>query len=373
MANSSRPIYRLSRRRWLLAAVTTAGAMVAACTPMAAPTAPTEAAKPGAPTPAASPVALAASSSPSSAGLARPKESTTISQVTNWFAQSAHGGLFAALKDGDYAQQNLQMTIEQGGPQITPALLTTGKHAFGMLQADQLLLAREEGLPLVGLFATFQINPQGLMYHQENPVSDFADLSGRKVYVLPSASYWQYLVKTYKLERIEQLNYNGQLPLFLNDKTAVFQCFISTEPPTARKAGANPGYLLNADSGFNPYGNLMATTEQMIKEKPEVVQAYVTATLAGWKAFLDNPAPTIDFIVSSYRNDYDVPLSIEAARIEKPLVLGPSNDPRTIGTIAESRFEEIHGQLREVGVLKKEQNYKTAYNTAFIEAAHAAT
>jgi NitT/TauT family transport system substrate-binding protein len=292
--------------------------------------------------------------------------------VTNWFAQSAHGGLFAALKNGDYAQHNLQMTTEQGGPQVTPALVATGKQTFGMMQADQLLLAREEGLPLVGVFATFQINPQGLMYHQENPVKDFADLSGRKVYVLPSASYWHYLVKTYQLERIEQLNYNGQLPIFLNDKTAVFQCYVSTEPPAARKAGANPGYLLNADSGFNPYANIMATTEQMIKEKPEVVQAYVAASLAGWKTFLDNPQSTIDYIVSDYRKDYDVPLAIEAAQIEKPLVLGKSNGPRTIGTFADSRFEEIYGQLREVGVLKKEQNYKAAYNATFIEAAHAA-
>jgi NitT/TauT family transport system substrate-binding protein len=210
------------------------------------------------------------------------------------------------------------------------------------------------------------------MYHRENPVKDFADLSGRKVYVLPSASYWHYLVKTYKLERIEQLNYNGQLPLFLNDKSAVFQCYISTEPPAARKAGANPGYLLNADSGFNPYANIMATTEQMIQEKPEVVQAYVAASLAGWKTFLDNPQPTIDFIVSDYRKDYDIPLGIEAAQIEKPLVLGKSNDPRTIGTFADSRFAEIYDQLREVDVLKKEQNYKAAYNATFIEAAHAA-
>lgn len=354
MADPPLPLHRLSRRRWLLAAAATAGAMIAACAPAAS-------AKPTQAVPAAP-----------SAGLRKPNEMTTVSQVTNWFAQSAHGGLFAALKDGNYAQHNLQMTTEQGGPQMTPALLATGKQTFGMMQADQLLLAREEGLPLVGVFATFQINPQGLMYHQENPVKDFSDLSGRKVYVLPSASYWQYLVKTYKLERIEQLTYNGQLPLFLNDKSAVFQCYISTEPPTARKAGANPGYLLNADSGFNPYGNIMATTEQMITEKPEVVQAYVTATLAGWKVFLDNPEPTLNFIVSDYRKDYDIPLGIEAARIEKPLVLGKNNDPKTIGTLAESRFEEVYGQLREVGVLKKEQHYQAAYNTTFIDAAHQA-
>jgi NitT/TauT family transport system substrate-binding protein len=390
MADQSPLANRLNRRRWLLAAVATAGAMVAACAPAAAPDKPTEAPKAAAPAapaapaaaPAASPavaapaVPAAAAASPAAApsnGLAKPKELTQVSQVMNWFAQAAHGGLFAALKSGDYEKQNLKMTNEQGGPQISAApLVATGKHTFGMMQADQLLLARDEGLPLVGVFAIFQINPQGLMYHQENPVKDFPDLNGRKVYVSPTASYWQYFVKKYKLDKVEQLAYNGQLPIFLNDKTAVFQCYISSEPPAAKKAGANPGYLLNADSGFNPYGNIMVANEQTIKEKPEVVQAYVTATLAGWKAFLDNPEPTVGFITSDYRKDYDVPLGLEAARIEKPLVLGKANDPKAIGSISDQRFKELHDELREVGVLKKDLDYKAAFNATFIEAAQRA-
>jgi NitT/TauT family transport system substrate-binding protein len=295
---------------------------------------------------------------------------TPVSQVMNWFAQSAHGGLFAALKQGLYEQANLKMTNEQGGPQISAApLVATGKHTFGMMQADQLLLAREEGLPLVGVFGIFQVNPQGLMYHMEQPVKDFADLNGRKVYVSPTATYWLYFVKKYKLDKVEQLNYNGQLPLFLNDKSAVFQCYVSSEPPAAKKAGANPGYLLNADSGFNPYGNIMVTTEQMVKDKPDVVQAYASATLAGWRHYLDNPQPTVEYIISDYRKDYDGPLGVEAARIEKPLVIGKSNDPKQIGVVTEARMKELHDQMREVGVLKKDQDVKAAISATFIETA----
>jgi NitT/TauT family transport system substrate-binding protein len=298
---------------------------------------------------------------------------TPVSQVMNWFAQVAHGGLYLAVKQGIYEQANLKMTNEQGGPQISAApLVATGKHTFGMMQADQLLLAREEGLPLVGVYGTFQTNPQGLMYHMENPVKDFADLNGRKVYVSPTATYWQYLVKRYKLDKVEQLTYNGQLPVFLNDKTAVFQCYVSTEPPAAKKEGANPGYLLNADSGFNPYGNIMVTHEDTIKNRPDVAQAYVSATLAGWRAFLQDPKPTIDYIISDVRKDYDGPLALQAAQAERPLVIGKANDPKQIGLITEQRFKELHDQMREVGVLKKDLDVKTAFNSSFIETAQKA-
>jgi NitT/TauT family transport system substrate-binding protein len=298
---------------------------------------------------------------------------TDVSQVMNWFAQSAHGGLFAALKNGDYEKVNLKMTNEQGGPQISAIpLVASGKHTFGMMQADQLLLARQEGIPIVGVFPIFQVNPQGLMYHQENPVKDFPDLNGRRVWVSPTATYWLYFVKKFNLDRVEQNNYNGQLAIFLNDKTAVFQCYVSSEPPAARKQGANPGYLLNADSGFNPYGNIMCCTEQTIKEKPEVVQAYVAASLVGWKGYLANPEPILPFI-KEFNRDYDLELGALAAAAEKPLVLGKDNtDPNKIGTLSLDRLKQLHDQMREVGVLKNDVDFKAAIEARFIEAAQRA-
>jgi NitT/TauT family transport system substrate-binding protein len=295
---------------------------------------------------------------------------TTVSQGMNWFAQTSQGGFFEGLRSGAYEKQNLRMSIEQGGPQIanTP-LVASGKLMFGMSQADQILLGRDEGIPLVAIFGGFATNPQGLMFHKSNPVTKVEDLNGRKVYVAPTAAYWLYFQKKYKLDQVEQLNYNGQLALFLADQKVVFQCYVSTEPPAARKEGADPGYFLNADTGFNPYANLMFCTEQTIKEKPEVVQAYVTASIAGWRGFADNPDPTIQYIVSDYRKDYDIPLAKQAWEVEKPLLTGGTYDPAKIGLMTEERWRTLHDQLREAGVLKKDVDYKLAFDNRFVEAA----
>jgi len=292
---------------------------------------------------------------------------TPVTQMMNWFAQSAHGGLYAALKNGDYERANLKMTNEQGGPQ-TPVLpqIGAGKVQFVMLQADQIFLGREQGIPLVGVFSVFQTNPQGLMYHQENAVKDFPDLNGRKVYVSPSATYWQYLVKKYQLDKVQQFNYNGQLAIYLGDKEVVFQCYVTTEPLAAKKQGANPGYLLNADSGFNPYGNIMTTTEQMIKDKPDVVQAYVSASLIGWKDYLQRPEPTLAFIKENNK-DYDVQLGAETAVIERDFVLPKSKDVKGIGAISEERMRTLYDQLRDVAMLKNEHDVKQTFDSTFID------
>jgi NitT/TauT family transport system substrate-binding protein len=301
--------------------------------------------------------------------LAKPSASTPVSQVMSWFAESAHGGQFAALINGDYEKQNLKMTNEQGGPNVSAVpLVASGKYTFGMFTADSLLLARQEGIPLVGVYANFQSILNGLMFHQSNPVKDFPDLNGRKVYVSANANFWPVLVKKFKLDNVTQMTYNGQLATFLADPTAVFQCFVSEEPLAARKQGADVGYLRIVDSGYNPYQGVMGTTEQTIKEKPEMVQAYVTATLAGWKAYLRDPKPTLEAI-KGVNKDYNTELGAQSAEVEKAMVMGSTNDPKILGTMTEQRFKELHDQLRGVGILKSDIDYKSVFNSTFIDAA----
>jgi NitT/TauT family transport system substrate-binding protein len=369
---------RFSRRRWLVLAATAAGGgLLAACSPAAAPAQPAAATKaPAAPAPttAAPPATQAAQAAPATSAkvLAKPATLTQTNQVTNWFAESAHGGQFAAGLNNDYQKQNLDMTTDQGGPSVsTVPLVAAGKYMFGMFSADQILLARQDGVPLVAVFAPFQIGLGGLMFHASQPVKDFSDLNGRKVYVSAASNYWQFLQKKYSLDKTQLMTYNGQLATFLADEAAVFQCYISEEPIAAAKQGVQVGYLRTADSGYNPYANIMGTTEQLIKEKPDAVQAFVTASLAGWKAYVEDPKPTLDAI-KGVNKDYNVELGIQSAAIEKKHVLGPANDPRAIGSMTHERFKDIHDQLRSVGALKADLDYMAAFNASFITAAQAA-
>jgi NitT/TauT family transport system substrate-binding protein len=351
---------RISRRNLLVAgSASLAVAALAACRPNATST--------GSSSPAAGSGAAAAPSATSR--LAQPATMTPASQVMNWFAQSAHGGQFSAAMSGYYDQLNVKMTTDQGGPNVpvTP-LLASGKYTFGMLGSDQVLLARQDGVPLVGVFAPFQVALSALMFHQDHPVNSFADLQGRKVYVTATSDYWLYIVKKYNLDKAQQMTYNGQLQNFLADETAVQQCFVSSEPLAAKKQGVQVGYIKVSDSGFNAYSDMLTTTEQTIKEKPDVVQAFVTASLKGWRDYLKDPTATLNYI-KSLNKDTDLDLSTQAAAVEKPFSFGPNNDPKAVGTLSEQRFHDTHDQLRSVGLLKSDIDYKAAFNSTFIDAA----
>jgi NitT/TauT family transport system substrate-binding protein len=53
--------------------------------------------------------------------------------ATNWKAQAAHGGFYQAVADGTYRKFGLDVTIQQGGPQVNNRpLLPAGRIDFLM-------------------------------------------------------------------------------------------------------------------------------------------------------------------------------------------------------------------------------------------------
>ncbi|GAK39357.1 nitrate/sulfonate/bicarbonate ABC transporter nitrate/sulfonate/bicarbonate-binding protein [Paenibacillus sp. TCA20] len=165
-------------------------------------------------------------------------EVTPVKVVLNWFAKTEHGGFYAAEENGIYEGKNLDVTIEPGGPQVSSIqIVASGKAEFGVAHADQILLAREEGIPIVALATTFQISPQALMFHEESGIEDFDDLNGRTVFIQQGQPYWEYLKHKYSLDTVKEVAYTGQHGNFIEDAQSASQSFVNGEPFVVEKQG----------------------------------------------------------------------------------------------------------------------------------------
>ncbi|MGH2451249.1 MAG: ABC transporter substrate-binding protein, partial [Candidatus Limnocylindria bacterium] len=320
--------------------------------------------------PTATPPAGATTAAPTATPAGRLAQTAKVNHGINFFAQSAQGGFWAALADGEYERLNVDVTMRQGNPQISPVtMVASAQHDFNQQTADTILLSRAQGIPLVILFATFNITPLGIMYHAENPLSDFSDLEGRIAYLGFTSNWYRYIVSKFDLDgKFEVRNFTGQLPLFLADKTVVTQCFITSEPLIARKQGFDVGFLRVADSGYNPYTNVLFTSEAFIQKNPEVVQAVVTAGLRGWRSYTQDPAKYMPFI-KEIRPDYDTELGLESQKEEAKIYTGEPFDFDKFGLITMERMQTIHDQMREVGVLEKDVDVRASFAPEFLEKA----
>jgi len=294
------------------------------------------------------------------------KPLTKVTQVTNWFAQAEHGGNYTALFKGYYEETGLDMTIQSGGPGISSTqIVGSGQAQFGMGQADELLLARQNGIPLVAVMAIFQKNPQGIMVHADSGIQSIADLNGHDVYVGSGVAYWEYMKKAYSLDSVRELKYTGQLANFVNDKNSATQVYITSEPFSMREQGVDVRVLLNADFGYNPYGNVLYTTEKMIEEQPETVRAFVEATVKGWNEYKDN-YEDINVLIREKNPDMPLEKLNYSAQTLQPFVYGEDAAERGIGYMSRERWETLNNQLVELGLLKEPVDLDKVYTTAFL-------
>lgn len=296
------------------------------------------------------------------------KEAVPITQVTNWFAEPEHGGQYAALSEGFYKEAGIDMTILPGGPQISPVqIVASGQAQFGMVQADDILLARESGIPVVAVAAIFQKNPQALLYHKDAGVKDFSDLNGHSVFVAPGAGYWEYIKKAYKLDTVKEQAYTGSYAAFINDKGAVTQCYITSEPYSMKQQGIETEYLLIHDSGYQPYANVLFTTEKFLEENPELVKAYVAASIKGWNHYKEH-YKEVNPVIQKENPDLTLESMIYGAEAQMELIFTEEAMQKGVGYMNEERWLTLQKQLLDLGIITKQEDIKRAFTTAYLPA-----
>jgi NitT/TauT family transport system substrate-binding protein len=278
-----------------------------------------------------------------------------VKMLLNWFPEPGHGGYYAALQDGLFAAKGLDVTLQAGGPDINGrAFLLTGRTQFTMLGATQLLLAREQGEPIVAIFALYQNNPLGLMYHAENPVGSFEDLAGRKVAIAPGTPFWDFIERKYDLAgKVQVINYDGGLANWARDPLAVTQAYVTAEPYSAEKEGFPNGTLLVSESGYNPYGDIVVTTEDFLAEQPETVKAFVEALQGGYKAFFAEPGNYVNTLQEANSENTEDFVLWSAEAVEGFANTGDATT-RGLGIMTLERWQTAYDQLKDIGVLRKE-------------------
>ncbi|MFC4811910.1 ABC transporter substrate-binding protein [Paenibacillus sp. GCM10023250] len=289
-----------------------------------------------------------------------------VTLIEGWYAKGEDGGYFAALQQNYYKDAGINMTITPGGPQISAmTLVASGKADFGISYADDILLAREQGIPVVGVLAGFQYSPQVLIHHADDKIESFADIGDRTVYVTPGTLYWEYIKHKFSLTNAKPMAYTGQLVNFIKDKKSLNQGYITNEPYALGKQGVDVSLLKIADSGYANYADVLFTTEDYLAQHPDVVKAVVEASQKGWSYYLDN-YKTVNPFIKTYNQEATLDAMDYEAEHEKEFILTDEAKANGIGTMTADRWNELQDQLMTIGGLKAKQDVTKAFMTEFL-------
>ncbi|MFI4902351.1 MAG: ABC transporter substrate-binding protein [Burkholderiales bacterium] len=310
-------------------------------------------------------IAAAALAALASAAYAQAPERLVFS--TDWLAEAEHGGFYQAVAEGIYRRHGLDVTIEQGGPQVNGLqLVAAGRIDVAMGDALQVLAANEQGVPLVAIAATFQKNPTVIIAHPD--VGALADLKGKPIAIgaASNTTFWPWLKARYGFTDAQKRPYGFSVQPFLADPALSQQGFATSEPFTIEKAGVVPKVFLLADLGYPPYSEVLIVSRDMLAKRPALLARFVEASAEGWKSYLANPAPG-DALIRKANPQMTDELIAYGHRKLKEYRIVDGGDAATHGLLSmtDAHWQATLAFLREAGLAKAGVDYTKAWTLDF--------
>ncbi len=280
--------------------------------------------------------------------------------ATNWKAQAAHGGFYQALADGTYKKYGLDVTIQQGGPQVNNRpLLPAGRIDF--LMTGNLLHSFDNvknKVPTVVVAAMFQKDPQALLAHPGQGYENFENLKNAPLALIAKDgqfSWWQWLkvVHGFKDEALKPYNYN--LGPFLANPKAIQQGYSVAEPIYVENQGKfKPVVHLLADHGFSTYSTLIEASTETVKNKPALVQRFVDASAIGWVNYLygqRQAAAALMMRDNPEMSEAEMEASVALMKRQGIVDSGEAGT-RGIGAMNSARIADFYGQMVKAGLYR---------------------
>jgi NitT/TauT family transport system substrate-binding protein len=291
---------------------------------------------------------------------------TPITLQTDWYPQPEMGGFYQAQFQGLYKAQGLDVTIAPGGPSIiAEQQVATGAAQFAMGSSDQLLVAVSRGLPLVAIAATMQQDPQAIMLHAASPIHDFPGLEGHTIAARPGSIWLQFLIKRFNLHNVREIPATYSVASFLQDPNYIQQCFVTSEPYFARKAGAQVRTLLISSTGYQPY-RVYFTSRRFLADHPDLVAKFVSASTQGWQNYLEDPTQ-VDAQLAKLNPAMspDQMLFSVQTLISGHFLDGDNTPDSHLGHMTAARWSTINQQLQDLKVTPHPIDPTTAYTLQF--------
>ncbi|MCO5187491.1 MAG: ABC transporter substrate-binding protein [Anaerolineae bacterium] len=119
-------------------------------------------------------------------------ELTPVSLQLQWVTQSQFAGYYAALEEGFWADQCLDVTIKEGAVEIVPQqVVAAGDAEFGIAWVPKMLASREQGADLVNIAQVFQRSGTQQVAWADSGITSVTDWAGKRVGTWGFGNEWE--------------------------------------------------------------------------------------------------------------------------------------------------------------------------------------
>ena len=296
-----------------------------------------------------------------------------ITFATDWKAQAEQGGFYQALAAGLYEKNGLKVKIIQGSANVNvPRLIASNAIEFGIGSNSFIPLNMVANkIPGKAVMAIFQKDPQIIMTHPENDIRNLEDMRDLPIMISDASigAFWLWLKSKYGFTDSQIRKKTFSLAPFLSNKSSIQQGYLTSEPFLVEKeADFAPRVFLLADYGYPSYGAMVLASSEVITNNPEIVKAFVNASIEGWRQYIYEDPSLGNELIMLENNEMKEDILLQAIKKIRnyELVSNEISKGLDIGLMTDIKWESFFETMASNGVYEKNLKWRESFTLDFI-------
>lgn len=295
----------------------------------------------------------------------------TVNLQMSWTHSNEYAGFYMADLERLYTNENITLTMTplidaQGNFLDVVNEVVNGNAQFGVADAGQLMLAREQGQPVVAVAVIYQRHPLALTSLAENNITAPEDLIGRDVHVTSqSRTILDALLAARDIDPatvniVERTDLTTGV--LTSGEADVIDAWITNEVVALINDGVEYNTIFAYDYGVDMYPNVIFTTDDFIANNRDVVLRFLRATLKGIEEAVGNPGPAA---AEAVKRDPALNAAVEqqAIGLAVPLLIPQGS---RAGMMLAENWTTAHNILVSEGVLDDSSDVTQVYTLDFL-------
>ena len=312
---------------------------------------------------------------------------TPVSLQLQWSAQAQFAGYYAAVDQGFYEEEGLDVTVVEGGPDIVPQdVLASGDVDYAISWVPKVLGSIEQGAAITNVAQIFERSATTQISFKDAGISEPADLEGKNVGSWGFGNEWELFAGMQQagvgIEDINLVQQAFDMNAFLNGDIDAAQAMTYNEyAQVLESVNPDTGELYQPEDldviDWNEVGTAMlqdaiwASTDRLEEEDyAEQTVGFIKASIRGWAYVRDNPEEAAE-IVTAAGSQLGASHQLWMANEVNKLIWPSTNGVGVIDQGAWDQTVEIAlGTENETGAtIISEEPPETAFSTEYVEQA----
>ena len=283
---------------------------------------------------------------------------TKVKIRLDWKGGAQHAPFYFGKQRGYYKDEGLDLDVISGsGSSDTIKQIGSKAVEFGLVDALVLVQGAQQRVPAKSIAAYYQRTPIVLISPQAKPVTNPRQLlDGVKLGSKKGSATFQGLVallaaNNMTIEQIKLVDIGfGVQPLLVKQVDAIMG-FSMNEPIEAESGGMAVSLMPISDYGVNTYGLTLVANPDFMQQKPDVVKAFMKATVRSVAETTKDPAGAVAAVAAAAA---ETDAAREAKVLQHTIPYWQSKDTETGGFGAQTgeRWRDTIDVAKKLGLIE---------------------